>query len=74
MRKFILALPATLAFIALAPMFTVFIYSFLGLVSEVAVPEFMIAEPYARLIFEGCIPTAAALFAVAFISLLVEEF
>lgn len=68
MKTAILAAPATLAFLALSPLFATFVCAFTQVI-----PDVMRTEAFALLIFQGCLPTAAALFAVAMVSLIAQE-
>lgn len=72
MSRFIRALPATLAFAALAPLFAVCGVAFSKAALGTGVPPAMLSEAFAFLVFDG-ITVAAALFAVAMCTLIIDE-
>lgn len=67
--RIIHGLPVTLAFISLSPLFALFFFAFTQIEPPVAVHT----EAFALFIFQGCIPTAAAFFALSFFSLVTQE-
>ena len=72
MKNFIHALPATLAFVALAPLFAVVTIAFSKMAFSTGVPAAMLSESFAILVFDG-ITCAAAFFAVSLFSLVTLE-
>ena len=72
MKKFILSLPATLAFVALSPLFAVVAVAFSKAAFSTGVPAVFLSERFAFLVFDG-ITIAAAFFAVAMVALISEE-
>lgn len=67
-----MALPASLAFVALAPLFTVVGVALSKAAFSTGVPPVMHTEHFAFLVFDG-ITVAAACFAVAMCSLIISE-
>lgn len=72
MSRFILALPASLAFVALAPLFAVVTVAFSKAAFGTGVQGVFTTEAFAFLVFDG-ITVAAACFAVAMVTLILEE-
>jgi len=72
MKKLILALPTSLAFVALAPLFAVVTIAFSKAAFGTGVPAVFLSERFAFLVFDG-ITIAAAFFAVAMCTLIAEE-
>ena len=73
MKTFILALPVTLAFVALSPLFAVVAVALSGAAFSTGIPEVFHSERFAFLVFDG-ITIAASFFAVALVALIAEEF
>jgi hypothetical protein len=72
MNRFILALPSTVAFLALGPLFAVVTVAFSKAAFSTGVPPVMHSEAFAFLVFDG-ITVAAACFAVAMVTLILDE-
>lgn len=72
MNRFILALPASLAFVALLPMFAFISVALSKAAFGTGVPPVMHSEAFAFLVFDG-ITVAAACFAVAMVTLILDE-
>jgi hypothetical protein len=72
MNRIIQALPSTLAFIALSPLFAVCGVAFSKAAFGTPVPGAMLSEAFAFLVFDG-ITVAAACFALAMVTLILDE-
>lgn len=73
MNRFILALPASLALIALLPMISFFAACLSVWFFGTGLPAIMNTDRFANLVFDG-ITCAASLFLLGFVALLSEEF
>ena len=72
MSRVIRALPASLGFVALAPLFAVVGVAMSKAAFSTGVPPVMYTEHFAFLVFDG-LTVAAACFAVAMITLIISE-
>jgi len=72
MRTAILALPTSLAFLALSPLFAVITVAMSKAAFSTGISPVFLSERFAALVFDG-ITIAAALFAVSIVSLIAQE-
>lgn len=72
MNRFFRALPASLGFVSMMPLFAVSAVALSGAAFGTPIPEAMHSEAFAFLVFDG-ITAAAACFAVAMVTLILDE-